>query len=126
MAKSLEEKRLYNRQWYQNNVESVSKRKSIYGKENRSKLSEKRRKEHQANRLFITQQKIGKVCTSCGVDDYRVLDFHHLNSDEKEIHLGSSTAAYWSKEHILREIAKCIILCANCHRILHWEEEKGT
>jgi predicted HNH restriction endonuclease len=30
-----------------------------------------------------------------------------------------------SKEKILLEISKCKVLCANCHRILHWKERNN-
>jgi len=31
--------------------------------------------------------------------------------------------AGYSLKRIALEIAKCIVLCANCHRIVHWDEE---
>jgi hypothetical protein len=29
-----------------------------------------------------------------------------------------------SRQAILREIAKCIVLCSNCHQIEHYHDEK--
>lgn len=60
-------------------------------------------------------------CTNCGVQHPAVIDFHHVVRDKdkrsvnKLIADGRFTAA---KE----EVKKCIPLCANCHRLLHWEE----
>jgi len=73
-------------------------------------------------REFLQQQKIGLACKRCGNSDFRVLDFHHLDKDGKEGSLGKAVSENWSKKRILQEIAKCEVLCANCHRILHWEE----
>lgn len=30
----------------------------------------------------------------------------------------------YSKERILREIEKCVVICSNCHRKLHWKQRK--
>ena|SRR5215213_2972902 len=58
-----------------------------------------------------------KSCTACGISDPRVLDFDHINIEEKSFGIarGLTNAFNWVK--ILTEIEKYQILCANCHRI---------
>ena len=62
-------------------------------------------------------------CLRCKIKDKRVLDFHHEGN--KKISVGQLRKAGYSIETILKEINKCILLCANCHRIHHWEERHG-
>lgn len=57
-------------------------------------------------------------CFSCGESSVECLDFHHLNPLEKEIEVSLLTRR-GSKKRILKEVEKCIILCANCHRKVH-------
>ena len=38
----------------------------------------------------------------------------------------SLAAAKWSLDRIKSEAAKCDILCANCHRKLHYDEKHGN
>ncbi len=56
----------------------------------------------------------GKSCTDCGINDKRVLEFDHLGNKTAGI---STKMGNWSWERILTEIAKCEIVCCNCHRI---------
>jgi hypothetical protein len=65
--------------------------------------------------------KATKKCNLCPEDDPACLEFHHKNSEEKEINLSYCYNKGWSKERILREMAKCEVLCSNCHRKLHWK-----
>ena len=72
------------------------------------------------NRHFANAYKEFMGCADCGNADYRVLDFHHLR-DKKLIvswvvNRGHSILA------IVREVAKCVVLCANCHRIREREK----
>lgn len=47
-----------------------------------------------------------------------VYDFHHLVPGEKDFHLGDKNATTkW--ETIEKELEKCILVCANCHRTIH-------
>ena len=54
-------------------------------------------------------------CMDCGESNHIVLDFDHLKDKKynisRMIHDGFSWAA------IKKEIAKCEVVCANCHRI---------
>jgi hypothetical protein len=59
----------------------------------------------------------GDCCSACG-NQYPdvVYDFHHLDPSEKDFNIGQSRN--WPK--IEKELAKCVMLCANCHRIEHF------
>lgn len=57
-------------------------------------------------------------CSECGYDKCRdALDFHHLDPAEKEFALSAATTL--SEQRIKEEVAKGVILCANCHREVH-------
>jgi hypothetical protein len=49
------------------------------------------------------------------------LEFHHREPKLKEIVVSKALDWGWSIERILNEIAKCDVLCANCHRKQHWK-----
>ncbi len=52
-------------------------------------------------------------CIDCGEDDPVVLEFDHLG--EKRFNIGHAIAGRnW--QSILDEMAKCEVVCANCHR----------
>lgn len=51
------------------------------------------------------------------------IDFHHV-SGTKESSLGQVVYAKWSLKRVQAEVQKCVRLCANCHRIHHWEERQ--
>jgi hypothetical protein len=64
-------------------------------------------------------------CSKCGNPDFRVLDFHHIG-EGKEFSVGEATTKGFSKQTILEEIKKCVVLCSNCHRIFHYKENHTT
>lgn len=63
-------------------------------------------------------------CSKCGYNANKyALEFHHINPEEKDSSMGKYTKRMFSpkvKELIDTEVAKCIILCANCHREEHY------
>lgn len=60
----------------------------------------------------------GGVCAYCGGEFLDcVFEFHHLNHAEKEYNPSHLFAL--SPVTIERELVKCIMLCANCHRVEH-------
>ena len=61
-------------------------------------------------------------CKRCKIDDYRVLEFHHVDGKTKDFSIANARDNNLSLDRIKQEIKKCVILCANCHRITHYEE----
>lgn len=62
-------------------------------------------------------------CARCGACHPAIIDFHHVDRedpDKKKVHQLVKEQKF-AQAH--EEIKKCLILCANCHRILHWEEK---
>lgn len=58
-------------------------------------------------------------CIKCGEKRLYVLQFHHINPENKVFELGS-TGVFKSKSRIKNEVDKCVCLCANCHTEYHW------
>lgn len=66
-------------------------------------------------RGFIQKVKSNTPCADCGNKyPYWVMDFDHI--DEKSFGINSHTKVTRSLDKIKEEIAKCEIVCANCHR----------
>lgn len=55
-------------------------------------------------------------CVDCGCSDIRVLDFDHVR-DTKKKNIATLLAQNASWPMLEKEIAKCEVRCANCHRI---------
>lgn len=63
---------------------------------------------------------LGGACSNCGgVFPLRVFDFHHIGVKDGS---PSVMMANRSTEIIAAEIAKCVLLCANCHRLEHGDD----
>lgn len=54
-------------------------------------------------------------CVDCGEDDVIVLEFDHVRG-EKVNHVSTMIHSTRSIEQIFDEIAKCEVVCANCHK----------
>lgn len=67
--------------------------------------------------LEIQQYKLDKGCADCGFNSHAAaLEFDHLPEFEKKFNIGEKMGSY-SMATLLEEIAKCEIVCANCHAI---------
>jgi hypothetical protein len=66
------------------------------------------------------KKKLAKIkedsgCVDCGESNHIVLDFDHLRDKKYNISRMIHDGFSWSA--IKKEIAKCEVVCANCHRI---------
>lgn len=140
--KNREKKKKYEREWYLKNSEREKKRKREYynthpeyrknklknnkqwQKNNREKRKEYFKKRYQKMKQFIDDYKLSKGCAICGYKKYaEVLEFHHNNRD-KEFSIGGMKN--YTLKKIKKEMEKCVLLCANCHRELHIKEKIGV
>ena len=63
---------------------------------------------------------MGGECVMCGLMfnglNAAVFDFHHVNPAEKEHGFGGTNPKLAT---VKKELDKCVLVCANCHRLLH-------
>lgn len=92
----------YHKKWYSNNKKSVRKR--CYRNAKRYK---------QEVIAYVAELLSNSECELCGNKDFYCLEFDHLRDKKKDVgSLMHTTTLRIVKE----EIAKCRILCANCHK----------
>lgn len=64
--------------------------------------------------------KRGGKCEQCGYDkNLAALEFHHINSEEKDFQIDLRAFSNHSLENLELELNKCKLLCATCHREYH-------
>lgn len=70
-------------------------------------------------KLELINLKGGK-CEVCGYNkNISSLEFHHKNPSEKSFPLDVRHLSNTNIDKLKEEVAKCILLCANCHREIH-------
>jgi len=76
------------------------------------------RKNSQArNKAYVYGIKATTPCADCGrIYEPICMDFDHV-SGEKEANVSLLMGGTWSLKKIQAEIAKCEVVCGNCHRI---------
>lgn len=68
-------------------------------------------------KAWLVSLKAGKPCTDCGrIFAHQVMQWDHLPGTQKLGELGGEFRTR-TREEILTEIAKCDLVCTNCHAI---------
>jgi len=92
--------------------------KNYYNK-NKGKIYNKKKERIKKTKIELMNL-LGGKCKKCGYKKcVNALEFHHKEKN-KEGHL-SKIIKNVSKNKALKEANKCILLCANCHRELHYK-----
>jgi len=107
--KKRERQREYNRRYYLNNKPTAYAR------------AEEGRKKAKA---AWAAWKSTLSCSYCGESHPATLDFHHIIKDNKQSinRLLAKNAFRAAKEEA---VEKCIVLCSNCHRKIHYNERQN-
>ena len=86
---------------------------------------------HRAKKYAVINAYKAQGCAKCGTMHPAVLQLHHRDPDTKRESMKKRTVngkfnnqgfAALSWAALDAELAKCDVLCANCHFILHWDE----
>lgn len=97
--------------------------RSAYGKEHyarnsdyyKLKAAKSRTRDRTANRAVVNAFLLDHPCVDCGETDIVVLDFDHVDPNDKVGAVGRLQHST-GRGRLLREIAKCQVRCGNCHR----------
>jgi predicted HNH restriction endonuclease len=101
--------KVYARKWYEGN------RKEVIRKAARAKDRDRERWI-----AYKTKQR----CSHCRKKHPAIIDFHHVIKEGKRSVNQLAVKRGNVSEAIKEAEEKCIPLCANCHRILHWIETR--
>ena len=80
------------------------------------------RTNHRRAKKVYWVNKLGGRCIDCrGKFHPAIYDFHHRRKGTKDPKLGRSTNQIFMlrNETIAKELKKCVLICANCHRLRH-------
>lgn len=91
--------------------------------ENNKKVTFDRNNRKRTNiRKWFEEYKKTLKCSRCPENHPACLDFHHIDNTTKEHTISLMIGGTFSIDTIKKEMAKCDVLCANCHRKLHYDE----
>ena len=87
----------------------------------KKKIRKRANKINEQVKEFYKEYKKKSKCSICGDDRWYVLDFHHKDDKKNSI---SALSKRGSLRLLKEELEKCIPVCANCHREIHYNEDK--
>jgi len=68
----------------------------------------------------------GGKCMRCGYfRNHAALEFHHIDPATKNFQLDQRSLANRSREEVMKEVEKCLLVCANCHAEIHHPDATG-
>jgi hypothetical protein len=105
-----EARRAYQRDWYTRNIERQRAKERAWRAANPEKASAYHR-----NRVELIAGIKAVPCMDCGVQHPPyVMQFDHRDPSTKSFTIGENVSRF-SLDVVLAEIAKCDVVCANCH-----------
>jgi len=100
------------RRAYEKNKAAILKRSAHYRRRQVAKL--------------VAQFKEGRPCTDCRqVFPPCVMDFDHRPGVIKCFDLKGQNMSRYALARVMEEIAKCDLVCSNCHRLRTWRRRRG-
>jgi hypothetical protein len=98
----------------------LSKRNKKAARENPGMWGRYKSGARRSRSQFIADLKSDRGCMFCRERHPACLEFHHRDPDHKHATVSQMRDRAATRERIEAEIAKCDVLCSNCHRKLHY------
>ncbi len=113
------------REYYARNRDQQRSRGKKYYHDNLER--EQARGRISSTRLLVRKREILRElrsggCGVCGEMDQDCLDFHHVDPSTKKFCVADGRPR--SEKQVRAEAAKCVVLCANCHRKLEAQKRR--
>ncbi len=115
----------YHKKYYAENRDKILEYNRKYSKDNRKLCNSRLSRNRKKRAKWFQDLKSKFKCRECGENHPAALDFHHRDPLQKDDLVSRLVHSAASEERILTEIAKCDVLCAKCHRILHYNQQLG-
>lgn len=120
--------------YYEKNKEEEQKKSREYMREyyqnNKEEMNQKNKDKYKKRKQWFISYLSTQKCAHCGMADLDCLDLHHKipkgSINGKRIDPSIASMLCHSEKKIMAEIAKCIVLCANCHRKEHAKMRKSS
>ena len=91
-----------------------------------SREAEYKRQARDRNKDYVRDLKEKTPCADCGkIYHYSQMDFDHIDGKKKHNIARYANSAV-SIKTIKDEIAKCEVVCANCHRYRTWSRQNQS
>jgi hypothetical protein len=94
-----------------------------YYEKNKTACIERNRIQQEKYKEQWHEYKCSLACAHCGASHPAIFDFHHVtpnDPDKQHVNNLIKNRRYAAAYKEIEE--KCIVLCANCHRIHHYNE----
>lgn len=105
--------------WRRENADKLRLYRRVWYAKNRQHALEVVKKRKTELKAWVKKYKRKLSCSICGETHPACIEFHHKDPVIKEIGLSRVGSNGWSIKKIEREIAKCQVVCSNCHKKIH-------
>ncbi len=96
---------------------SINRLKYLNRRETKTGYEVLKNRRYRIKKLLVEYK--GNKCKICGYDKcLSALEFHHLEPENKDFTISYNTK-YNNLDILKKEVDKCILVCANCHREIH-------
>ncbi len=109
---------------YHQTYMQIKRRRDTYQRERDDRMNEIAKEKMRDIKQRAINYKGGK-CEICGGEFHAAcFDFHHKNPNEKDKSIAAMITPNVDWELLKDELDKCVLLCSNCHRVLHYGQPK--